>query len=501
MPPSRTRFRQVLPWLILSLLAVGAVIALALLHFTTTRTLHDEGNRARDSAAAEFEQRATQYLRTTRLAVLAELIAFHEEGLAYALERWNESNEVVVDTFLLPPGERVPAHIDAHSHEIEVKPLTALPDLPSDLGYQDENLENIRYAGRTAHPIAGFAASREDPDAPWVIWYRAGPSEPIRGAMVDTTPIMAELQTLLPDPTVAHVDSLYHRLEPNLKLPGFPARNFGFSLGTLAQNRLETANHIGLVAGLLLAGLITGVALLVRQSQRNTRDALRKTTFVSLVSHELRTPITSIRMFADMLADPALPAAKREKFTATIQRESTRLGHLIERLLAFNALEKGLPPPPRHPVELTALIRETIDTATPPLTAAGLTPELTLPTTPVTLATDAETVRQALLNLLDNAAKYAPSSGPLRIQLSTTDVHATLTVTDQGPGVPFSQRERIFEAFVQGHDRLTDKQPGLGLGLALSRAALRTIGGDLTVAPNFPADLPGATFTIRLPLA
>ncbi len=495
MPPPRLSTPTL--WVLLVVFA-GAITVLVHQLFETARTsLRNEQDRALERERTAYLVAAQDYTSGIFRSSIAELASFHEEGLAHALTQWDNANDVVLRTHVLTGDAETPPLIDAADYLHTRFSVSNAPGLGDDLGYQAENLENVRYAGRVAAPFAGWAASLVDPLAPWIIWYRTGPAEPIRVAEIDTTSILQQLARLHRDDTIATL-----RLEPapfaeDPPLELLPAHALIVEPGALFRQRAQSTRLLGAAAFLALGALLVSAAILIHRSQRDARDALRKTTFVSLVSHELRTPVTSIRMFADMLEDPTLPPEKRARFTATIQRESARLGHLIERLLAFNALEKRSAPPPRQPVELTTLLRETVETATPPLAAAGLTPTLTLPVEPLTVSTDAQTVRQALLNLCDNAAKYAPRTGDLRIELSTTDGSAQLTVTDRGPGIGTAQRPRLFEPFVQGHDRLTDKQPGLGLGLALSRAALRSVGGDLVLLPAAP----GATFAIRLPLA
>ena len=110
---------------------------------------------------------------------------------------------------------------------------------------------------------------------------------------------------------------------------------------------------------------------------------------------------------------------------------------------------------------------------------------------------DSSTLKQALINLLDNAIKYAGENGIVQITLSVTSHLVLLRVADQGPGIPRAIRDRAFEPFVQGGQTLTNKAPGVGLGLSLARGTLRQAGADLVLL-----DSPrGAVFEIRLPKA
>jgi signal transduction histidine kinase len=204
-------------------------------------------------------------------------------------------------------------------------------------------------------------------------------------------------------------------------------------------------------------------------------------------------------MFADMLANPALPDEKRIRFAATISRESRRLGDLIGQLLAFNALERGGDAVARVPVDVAALARQTLEEMEATLRPAGMRAESALPREPALALTDPSMLKQALLNLIDNAVKYARDGGIVSITLAGSGENGfvRLRVADAGPGVPSAMRERIFEPFVQGGPILTDKSPGVGLGLSIARGMLRRAGGDLVLLDSRP----GATFEIRLPAA
>lgn len=247
----------------------------------------------------------------------------------------------------------------------------------------------------------------------------------------------------------------------------------------------------------MLGLFLGGGALLTLQTRRSAREAERRITFVAQVSHELRTPLTSIRMFADLLAAPAVDDAKRERFAGRIADESRRLGALIERLLAFNALEKGTRKVERTAVDVGAVVAEVAEEMRGALAAVGLVLELEIPATAPAAEGERSTVKQALINLLDNAAKYAPGSGPVTVALRADASRLRLTVADRGPGVPREIRGRAFEPFVQGGRTLTDKSPGVGLGLSIARGLLRQAGGELVLLDTAT----GAAFEIRLPLA
>ena len=368
-----------------------------------------------------------------------------------------------------------------------------------DLGYQSENLEILIHAGRRADPWAGWAASATQPEAPWVFWYQAGPDDAVRGCFVDVRPIVRQLRREITDTTYAQLNFVPASQEATAVslLPGLPAYRLTAEPGDVYHRKQSRTRFVALITALLFGLFLVGAIALTLYTRREFRDAERKITFVTQVSHELRTPLTSIRMFADMLAEPALADSKRVKFAGTISTESQRLGALIERLLAFNALEKNGRRTACVALDVAALARDTVEEMRSTLNAAGLTAELDLPAEPLFALGDHTTLKQVLLNLLDNASKYAREGKVVQIKLTSATEFVSLRVTDHGPGVPRALRDQVFEPFVQGGQTLTNKASGVGLGLSIARGMLRQAGADLVLLESGL----GATFEIRLPKA
>jgi signal transduction histidine kinase len=275
----------------------------------------------------------------------------------------------------------------------------------------------------------------------------------------------------------------------------FPAWTAQLEAGEIFGERENTARLAIWVVALLLAVFLVGVAVLTFFSRREIRDAQRKSTFVTQVSHELRTPLTSIRMFADLLATPELAEEKRAKYASSISRESERLSILIERLLTFSALERGRQKVAVERVDIGPVLRETIDEMRPVLRAAGLELVCELPAEQAVAVTDPSVLKQAVLNLLDNAAKYAAEGKVVRLEVRSSAEKICVRVSDEGPGIPGRLGERVFEPFVQGNESLTGKSPGVGLGLSIARGLLRLSGADLVLVSSRL----GACFEIQLP--
>ena len=373
-----------------------------------------------------------------------------------------------------------------------------------ELGYQAENIDIVTYAGRVADPRGAWAARRTDVKAPWIFWYRLGPREQVRGCLLDATSLITQARGELADRALARIDlvaekDLGVRRASSIKslasaLPGYALQ---CDYGDLFVEKLGGARLALSAVALLLGLFVLGAAFLVVYSRRELRDAELKATFVTQVSHELRTPLTSIRMFADMLGAPDLALEKRAKFAGNISRESQRLSGLIERLLTFHTLERDQHAPEITRVEVVGVVRETMEEMDGTVRAAGMKTELDLPNEPVNALAEPSAIKQALLNLMENAIKYGRDGGVIRILLKHDATNVRLRVADQGPGIAPPLRARVFEPFVQGGQMLTDKAPGLGLGLSIARGGLRQVGGDLVLLSSEK----GACFEIQLPSA
>lgn len=253
------------------------------------------------------------------------------------------------------------------------------------------------------------------------------------------------------------------------------------------------------LVALLVAAILFAGALLVRQARRSEEEAAAKTSFVANVSHELKTPLTTIRLYAELLAQGRVrDEGRRGEYLATIGRETERLGRLVGNVLDFSRLEQGQKKFARTPLDVAVELRRLIEVHAPRLAEAGLSVRLDAPNE-LALETDADALGQIVLNLIDNACKYASGSGELFFALTALSVGgAELRVADRGPGVPADQRERIFEKFHRVDERLTAEQGGAGLGLSIARRLARGLGGDLHCRARAGG---GAEFVLTLPVS
>ena len=217
--------------------------------------------------------------------------------------------------------------------------------------------------------------------------------------------------------------------------------------------------------------------------------------FITLVAHELRTPLTSVKGYVEIAtesleveSDPASAAAHLE----VAARNIGRMERLVAQILRI-AGEDSPRPDLRSPADLTRVVVEAVESARPGVEGAGL--ELRLLTGPSMLVRLDEEFIEVVDNLVSNAAKYTPPGGVVEVSLTQEDDFAVVRVTDTGPGIPAAERELIFQKFVRG--RVLESIPGLGLGLFITRAIVRSHDGEITVDER-PGG--GARFVVRLPV-
>lgn len=230
-----------------------------------------------------------------------------------------------------------------------------------------------------------------------------------------------------------------------------------------------------------------------------------KDEFVAMVSHELRTPLTSIRAFAEILRDNrSLPDEKREHFLDVVVRESQRLSRLIEEILDLARLESGRLTLTPTRLDLVALARHSVEAVQRLQEERGVDLELEIVPEAAWIIGDADRLEQVIINLLDNAGKFADDQTPrVRLRLARHKHHYRLAVEDNGPGIAEGERERVFEKFHQIQHRESGeargRPRGSGLGLPISRGIVAHLSGRLWVeqAPR----LGGACLVMELPEA
>jgi PAS domain S-box-containing protein len=224
-----------------------------------------------------------------------------------------------------------------------------------------------------------------------------------------------------------------------------------------------------------------------------------KADFLAAMSHELRTPLNAIGGYAEIieLGIHGPVTERQQESLSRIQRSQRHLLGLINDLLNFAKLEAGRVEYEIAPVAVSAAFASLETLVAPQLAAKGLAFVRDDPATQPAVMADVDKLQQILVNLLSNAIKFTPENGTVTLTSETIGAKVFITVRDTGIGIPGDRLESIFAPFVQVNRR-TGTNPGVGLGLAISRELARGMGGDLTA--NSTPDA-GSQFRLELPAA
>ncbi len=229
----------------------------------------------------------------------------------------------------------------------------------------------------------------------------------------------------------------------------------------------------------------------------------RRAKFVSAVTHELRTPLTTFVLYSQMLADGMVPEGEASRaYLSTLRSEATRLQRIVENVLEFARLGRAVARKSNaDAVAVSDILNQALPTLQQRAAQAGMSLEVSVDDSAgrIGVRTSPDAVARVLTNLVDNACKYASDAEDKRISIrvGAASGRVVFRVRDHGPGVPASERRRIFLAFARGKSHESSPTQGLGLGLSLARAIARQHGGDL----RLDRSTNGASFTLWLPQA
>jgi heavy metal sensor kinase len=214
--------------------------------------------------------------------------------------------------------------------------------------------------------------------------------------------------------------------------------------------------------------------------------------FTTDVSHELRTPLTAIRSVGEVGLRGHRDEAAYRGIIGSMLEEVDRLASLVDRLLTLSRAETRQATLSSDAVDLSALADDVVSHLSVLAEEKHQTLSIDRQASPV-VAADRLVLRQALINLVDNAIKFTPAAGRVRIRIAETPQDALVDVIDSGPGISNEARERIFDRFYREDD---SNSSGTGLGLSLAKGAVEALGGHLTLASTGAS---GSAFRISLP--
>ena len=241
------------------------------------------------------------------------------------------------------------------------------------------------------------------------------------------------------------------------------------------------------------------IATLRRTNEELAGANAAKSDFLAAMSHELRTPLNAILGFSELLMAPGGPADRRRGFDVVdqaghIHGAGLQLLDLVNEVLDLARIEAGRLDLHYDRFDLGGLVRRSVESMGPAADRAQVTFALVTPDD-AQVDGDPARVRQVVSNLLSNAVKFSPPGGIVTVEVAFEAETASVSVSDEGPGIPAEEQGEVFEAFAQGHQgRL--RADGAGLGLALSQQLAEAHRGRIDLVSEPPG---GSRFTFRLP--
>ncbi len=225
----------------------------------------------------------------------------------------------------------------------------------------------------------------------------------------------------------------------------------------------------------------------------------RKDEFLAMLAHELRNPLAPISAAAHLMTMVDLAPAKVRQTSQVIQRQVAHMTALVDDLLDVSRVTQGLVAILRAPQDMKAILANAVEQARPLVEAQGHALTVTLPPQPAQVLGDAKRLVQVFANLLNNAAKYTPAGGSIRLAMEVGGDAVLVHVDDNGMGITPALRPYIFDIFTQGERSIDRATGGLGLGLALVKSLAELHLGSVTCSSAGLGQ--GSRFTVRLPLA
>ncbi len=274
------------------------------------------------------------------------------------------------------------------------------------------------------------------------------------------------------------------------------SRVFGaLTMGTIDDRRrfasadLRFAQDLAYRAALSIDNII---------SYEEARAANRlKDEFLATLSHELRTPLNAIAGYSRMLRTNRMSEDRKTRAYEVLDNNASALTQMVDDVLDVSRIVTGKIRLRMAPVELAAVVAQSVDTVRPTVDAKGIRLDVAAADAGANVTGDADRLQQIFWNLLSNAVKFTPSDGRITVRVAVDGDMCEVAVADTGSGIDTHFLPHMFERFRQGDSRFAREHGGLGLGLAIARQIVEMHGGTIAAESEGPGR--GATFRVRLP--
>lgn len=249
------------------------------------------------------------------------------------------------------------------------------------------------------------------------------------------------------------------------------------------------------------SGFISGLVVVLHDTTEQEKEERERRLFVSNVSHELRTPLTSVKSYLEALDEGALKEDIAPSFIKVSLDETNRMMRMISDLLNLSRIDNQVTALAVEMTNFTAFMTSILnrfDLVRNQNTVSGKSYEIIrdYPITSVWLEIDNDKMTQVIENILNNAIKYSPDGGKIRVKMKTTDSQLIISISDQGLGIPKKDLPLIFDRFYRVDKARSRAQGGTGLGLAIAKEIVKQHNGFIWAKSDYGK---GSTFTIVLP--
>lgn len=268
--------------------------------------------------------------------------------------------------------------------------------------------------------------------------------------------------------------------------------DFSNRLGEIEDaRRRKTSQYIG-EGGTFLLLILLGAVFVYRATRKQLLLSQQQQNFMMAVTHELKTPIAIAKLNLETLQKRRLEEAQQQKLITNTLQENNRLNTLTNNILVASQLEAGAYQPNDQIISLSELadnILTEYQTRFPQRNIQGKIED------DIEVSGETTFLQMLVSNLVDNAIKYSGKEGRIELILQKPNGHILLSVSDEGTGIPNSEKKRVFDKFYRIGSESTRNTKGTGLGLYICRQIVRNLGGTIAITDNTPK---GSIFTVRL---
>ena len=261
-------------------------------------------------------------------------------------------------------------------------------------------------------------------------------------------------------------------------------------------SRLPLTDGSGQIVGVI--GIFRGVTEQKRAEEKIQDAVRRRDEFLAMLSHELRNPLGAIVSATALLKDPSVEPQQQVRVLQIVERQAQQMARLLDDLLEASRITQDKIELRRSVLDLSTVVRDAADAVRGLMESRGLEFTVEVERDPLYVDGDAARLQQISVNLLSNAAKYTPRGGHVALSARKNGSEATITVADDGLGIPKEMLESAFELFVQSRRTLDRAEGGLGVGLTLVRGLVTKHGGHVHARSD--GEGKGSEFSVHLPL-